>query len=550
MRVTLAIVTACLVLLLAASAPAALSQTLDYDIPGGHFFKQTNGQNGAGNTGFAVLDDGQARFWTEFNRLGGLQTIGYPISQRFVWDGFTTQAFQKVIMQWRPEAGQAYFINVFDQLALAGKDPWLEAFRQVPPSFDTSADVGLSWPAVVARHLALLDANPAIRTRYNQDSDPVLHFGLPMSYKDYGNVFVVRAQRVVFQQWKVDVPWARAGQVVIANGGDVANEAGLLPQNVLTPLPEPAIGGLPGPVNDALVQLRQQFRVTNPDDVRLVSWEAVDFANSCLGLTPRDTVCAQAITPGYRLTLDVRNRGTFEYRVSATGLLLLPASAPPTGIERPLLTWEGPGQPDGICRTLTLAPNGEALVGLCGGAQVPLRLFDDGSQLEELRYFVTRFASFAVDTPAGRVALYASGGEQAPAVWQRAVAEWARLTQGLLRVGALGPTAGETLFWQTPAETAGICRTLRVQIYGRAFAGLAPCGSAVESRLLTGHWLAADDLTRLYNWVDRYEPISRLDGQTRLVLLARGSQRYSGAELVSVYTWAEQLHGRLIGSAP
>jgi lipoprotein-anchoring transpeptidase ErfK/SrfK len=39
----------------------------------------------------------------------------------------------------------------------------------------------------------------------------------------------------VFQQWKVDMPWAGAGQVVIANGGDVAKEAGLLPQDILTP---------------------------------------------------------------------------------------------------------------------------------------------------------------------------------------------------------------------------------------------------------------------------------------------------------------------------
>lgn len=546
MRAALAAVVTCFVLLLACSTPLVYSQAaLDYDIPGGHFFKQTNGQNGAGNTGFAVVDDGQARFWTEFNRLGGLQTIGYPISQRFVWDGFVTQAFQKVIMQWRPEVNQAYFINVFDQLAHAGTDPWLEAFRQTPPSFDHSADSGLSWPAVVARHLALLDVNPAIRTRYFQDSDPVLHFGLPMSSKDYGNVFVVRAQRVVLQQWKVDVPWARAGQVVIANGGDVANEAGLLPAEVLAPRPAPGTGTLPAVVQDALVQLREQFRVTNPDDVSLVSWEEVDFSNGCLGLSLRDTFCTQVITPGYRMILEVRNRGTFEYRLNAEGTLLLPASAPPTGIERPVLTWEGAGQPDGICRTLALAPNGEALVGLCGGAQVPLRLFGDGSQLEELRYFADRFSSFAVDTSAGRVALFATGSEQAGAVWQRAVGEWARLTQGILRVGRLGPTAGEVLFWQTPAQTAGVCQSLRVQVYGRAFAGLFPCGTSIDPERLEDHWLSADDLTRLYTWVDRYEPISRQDGQTRLVLLARGEQRYTGAELVSVYTYAEQLYQRL-----
>jgi hypothetical protein len=33
----------------------------------------------------------------------------------------------------------------------------------------------------------------------------------------------------VLQQWKQDVPWARAGEVTGALGGDIAKEAGVLP---------------------------------------------------------------------------------------------------------------------------------------------------------------------------------------------------------------------------------------------------------------------------------------------------------------------------------
>jgi hypothetical protein len=33
----------------------------------------------------------------------------------------------------------------------------------------------------------------------------------------------------VFQEWKEDVPWAKAGQVTVALGGDIAKEAGILP---------------------------------------------------------------------------------------------------------------------------------------------------------------------------------------------------------------------------------------------------------------------------------------------------------------------------------
>ena len=48
-----------------------------------------------------------------------------------------------------------------------------------------------------------------------------------MSYRDMGNSFVVRAQRAVFQYWKEDVPWAKKGEVTLANSGDLAKEAGV-----------------------------------------------------------------------------------------------------------------------------------------------------------------------------------------------------------------------------------------------------------------------------------------------------------------------------------
>lgn len=226
---------ALMIALLLSSMPALLAEPLDFDIPYGHFFKQTSGMGGTGDLGFAVVDD-TAPFWSEFQRLGGIEALGYPISRRFEWDGFVAQAFQKAIFQWRPEGGQGYFVNVFDRLSAAGKDSWLEAVRATPPAFDHSADQGLSWDEVVKRHLTLLDQSPAIRSRYLADSDPILHFGLPMSYKDYGNVYVVRAQRAVFQQWKVDVAWAKAGEVVVANGGDVAKEARILPLGAGTPV--------------------------------------------------------------------------------------------------------------------------------------------------------------------------------------------------------------------------------------------------------------------------------------------------------------------------
>jgi hypothetical protein len=48
-----------------------------------------------------------------------------------------------------------------------------------------------------------------------------------------GNHYAVRLQRAVIQEWKQDVPWAKAGQATVANGGDIAKEAGLFPAPAL-----------------------------------------------------------------------------------------------------------------------------------------------------------------------------------------------------------------------------------------------------------------------------------------------------------------------------
>jgi hypothetical protein len=95
-----------------------------------------------------------------------------------------------------------------------------------------------------------------------------------MGSRDYGNVFVVRAQRAAFQQWKVDVSWAKAGQVVIANGGDVAKEAGLYPD--LATAPQLA----PGAASGAYTAPQLQELLVGPGSPgRLYAWQ-IDYLNS------------------------------------------------------------------------------------------------------------------------------------------------------------------------------------------------------------------------------------------------------------------------------
>ena len=227
---------------LALLSPPVTAGGLDFDLAGGgHFYKQANGQGGAGETGFAITDEGGIPFWSEYQRLGGPEVLGYPVSARFVWDGFTVQAMQKVVFQWRPDTRSVAFVNVMDRMHDLGKDGWLLVYRQTPRPFDTSPDTGLSWNDVVARHLAFLDTTQPIKDRYLGDASWLDHFGLPVSYAGEGNSFVIRAQRAVFQYWKEDVPWAKKGDVTLANAGDLAKEAGVLPTLAVTPEAAPSI---------------------------------------------------------------------------------------------------------------------------------------------------------------------------------------------------------------------------------------------------------------------------------------------------------------------
>src|SRR3989337_1391801 len=58
-------------------------------------------------TGFFLRNRDNVGFLAEFERLGGIDRIGYPVSRVFQASGFSYQAFQRGILQWRPEVNGA-----------------------------------------------------------------------------------------------------------------------------------------------------------------------------------------------------------------------------------------------------------------------------------------------------------------------------------------------------------------------------------------------------------------------------------------------------------
>ena len=123
----------------------------------------------------------------------------------------------------------------------------------MPPPAPWPQDSGQPFSAVVQNHLAVLEANPALRAAFLANPNWLNINGLPMApIATYGNVAVLRAQRAVYQQWLQAMPWAAAGQVTVANGGDVAKTLGLWPTWAVAPLsaqqaPRSAMTGPLGP---------------------------------------------------------------------------------------------------------------------------------------------------------------------------------------------------------------------------------------------------------------------------------------------------------------
>ena len=192
-------------------------------------------ETGGGQGGYAVSDEGGVMFGSAFQQWG-LDKIGYPISQRYERDGFVTQAFQKGIMQWQGESGRVVLVNIFDDLHNAGYDESLLSTRQTPEQLPAGWDGDISFDEVVKKRQALLDKRPALRDLYFASNDPLTFYGLPTSeVVDMGNHYAARLQRTVLQEWKEEVPWAKVGDVTIANGGDIAKELGQLPADALVP---------------------------------------------------------------------------------------------------------------------------------------------------------------------------------------------------------------------------------------------------------------------------------------------------------------------------
>jgi hypothetical protein len=226
----------------AAADPAAPSAVgADFPIANGWYFSQAGG--------YSITNDGGVMLWRDYQRLGGVGTLGYPSTWRWVGaDGFVYQATQAALLQWNPEQGQTVLANAFDILSNASKDDWLRSQRAIPPPVaddgsrgdsSRSTQLRLGWledDAIRASYLA--NPNPAELRDWSPERAVEL-YGLPTSHPLRQGPFVVqRFQRITFQRWVEAVPgMPLPGSVTRVLAGDLLKEAGLVPAASAAPAP-------------------------------------------------------------------------------------------------------------------------------------------------------------------------------------------------------------------------------------------------------------------------------------------------------------------------
>ncbi|MBI3966560.1 MAG: L,D-transpeptidase [Chloroflexi bacterium] len=209
-----------------AGAPISQTNARDWPIANGHFYTQATLR---ADVGFAVTNNDNLPFWNTYRQLGGPASLGYPISRRFEFAGVIMQVFERGLLQGPQGGGPVEVTNVMDLFSQLGRDEWLFTTYAIPRPLPPEFDGGRSWEQIVSIRQELLERSEPIKNKYFSVPSPVQLWGVPTSnVDDFSTHVTVRLQRGVLQQWKTDVPWAKAGEVTNATIGVVFKNSGLV----------------------------------------------------------------------------------------------------------------------------------------------------------------------------------------------------------------------------------------------------------------------------------------------------------------------------------
>lgn len=296
---------------------------------------------------------------------------------------------------------------------------------------------------------------------------------------------------------------------------------------------------LPGAALSAQQVLAAQLGIL-PEDIRIVSYEKVNWPDACLGIQTAGLMCAQVITPGFRVLLEAQGK-RYDFHTDLSGSDVRLALQPILEGGATLLRWQG--EEGGLCQTLILGE--EALsYGVCDQPLTAIPLV--GRELrQEIEKFVQTYAPFEAQTPAGAIRFQGRGTVTATPAEQRMLAEWARQ----LWMGSdlqAKPTSPVAIALHREGGVQGLCED--ILIYR---SGIAEISSCLPARQLGVQkvYLTAAQMQELFRWLDTTLPFESHEGELqtseglslRLVFNGNGQQQVDPALRQQIAQWAQEI---------
>jgi hypothetical protein len=258
-----------------------------------------------------------------------------------------------------------------------------------------------------------------------------------------------------------------------------------------------------------------------PEEITLVSTEAVDWPNGCLGVQKIGVVCTQAIVPGYRFILEAHGK-QYEYHTNQDMTVIRRADTPAEAAthEEEVIKQ--------LAENLSLQ---EGDISVVSRSEVE---FGD----ECLGVAMEQVTCVEVVTPGQIIVLEANDIQYEYHV----SSDGARIQPATL-----------ALTWKREGGIAGFCDSLTVFLSGEVYGN--KCKSEPNSTMDTfSHLLSANEQEQFDTWISKYgqvtldvsDPAGVADRmEVKLVLYGLRDTQPSKTEQQQMFSWAQDLFQKL-----
>jgi hypothetical protein len=142
---------------------------------------------------------------------------------------------------------------------------------------------------------------------------------------------------------------------------------------------------------DAAVSTLAKNLGLDASEIKVISSEAVEWPDACLGITQEGVSCAEVITPGYKIKLEANGKQV-EYHTNADGTVAVPATV--------ALTWSRSGGIAGFCDSLIIYLSGEVQGSNCKSSDMVEKSIGEllsPAEIATMNEWISKYGEISVD---------------------------------------------------------------------------------------------------------------------------------------------------------